>query len=106
MNDIRIYIGLLILIIILFIAYPYFSVEEAYLGYYPDDNITPTRQELREWHELKLNESDCVGKEILNTIDVCGGHVTVFCKKRWSYAYYWTEIYCMSNEGNWQWWFK
>jgi len=92
--------------VILFFLYPYISVDEAYLGYYPDDSITVGSQEWREWHEIKLNESVCAGKEILNTIDICGGHVTTFCKKIWSPAYNWCEIHCMYNQCYWQWWFE
>ena len=86
---------------------PFVSVDTDYLGYYPNDNVTVVgSQEWKDWHEDKFANSRCANKEILNTIDVCGGHVTTFCKKHWSYAYNWCEIHCMNNQCYWQWWFE
>jgi len=98
--------GIFIIIMFILAVFGYFSVEQVYLGHYPDDNITPGIDDWIEWHEVKLNESLCAGKEILNTIDICGGHVTTSCKKFWSPAYNWCEIHCMYNQCYWQWWFE
>ena len=95
-----------LLFVIGFLAYPYKSVDQAYLGYYSDDNIIVGTNEWRDWHKVKLNESVCAGKEILNTIDVCGGYVTVFCKKRWSFAYNWCEVHSIDTQCYWQWWYE
>ena len=95
-----------IITIIMFLAYPYNSVGQVYLGHYPDEGIQVGSQEWKNWHEIKIAESECLGKETLNTIDVCGGYVTTFCKKRWSWAYNWCEIHCMDNQCHWQWWYE
>lgn len=84
---------------------PYVSVESDYLGKI-DDNISYGSQEWKDWHEEKLAHSLCADKEILNTIEVCCGHVTIFCKEHWSYAYNWCEIHSMDNQCYWQWWWE
>lgn len=84
-------------------AYPLGSTGEVYLGYYPDDNITVGSEAWTRWHDDKLKGTECEDKEVLNTIDVCGGHVTVFCKKRLSWAYNWCEVHCMTNDCYWVW---
>lgn len=90
--------------VITFLGWPMGSVGQVYLGYYPEENITKGTEQRIKWHDEKLTNTECYNKEVLNTIDVCGGHVTVFCKKRWSFAYNWCEVHCMSNECYWDWW--
>lgn len=88
---------------ILIFLIPSLCVQEEYLGYYPDDNITVVgSSEWAEWHDIKFNQSKCNNKEVLNTFDCCGGHVTTYCKKVWSYAYYWCESHSMDNKCYWE----
>jgi hypothetical protein len=78
-------------------------VDMAYLGYYPDENITSGSPEWKTWHEVQLNKSVCANKEILNTWDCCGGHVDVYCKKFLFPVYIWSEIHAMENVWRIQW---
>jgi len=93
----------MVLAVVVFFMWPIFATGVAYLGNYEDEGIEIGSEEWVQWHEDKIALSGCAEKETLNTIDVCCGYVTTFCKKRWSWAYEWTEYHSMFNTYHWKW---
>ena len=87
----------------LFIMVSFFAVQSAYLGHIDETLILPGSEEWLAWHETQLNASACNNKEILNTVNCCGGYVETYCKKFWFPMYTWSEMHAISNDWHIRW---
>ena len=87
----------------LFIIGSFFAVQSAYLGHIDQTQIPIGSEEWKDWHYTQLNASACYNKEILNTVNCCGGYVETYCKKFWFPLYVWSEMHAMGNDWHMEW---
>jgi hypothetical protein len=102
MNQILAIIGA----ISLFVLASFFSVQGVYLGHIDETQTLVGTVEWLAWYETQLNASACYNKEILNTVDCCGGYVETYCKKFWFPMYTWSEMHAMGNDWHVEWGWK